>query len=71
MASSTVPASSSGTVVLHPTDAIIFAVMPCPALPCPVVAASIKIMYEPQPTPRAVEGLLGVTVKQVGRGLHW
>lgn len=26
---------------------------------------SIKIMYEPQPTPRAVEGLLGVTVKQV------
>eukprot|EP00775_Hariotina_reticulata_P006166 gene6166-6404_t len=31
-------------------------------------AASIKIMYEPQPTPKAVEALLGHTIKQVACG---
>jgi hypothetical protein len=40
---------------------------PPPSLSYPLPPASIKIMYEPQPTPRAVEGLLGVTVKQVKR----
>lgn len=30
--------------------------------------ASIKIMYEPQPTPRVIEALLSTTVKSIGCG---
>jgi hypothetical protein len=34
----------------------------------PPPSGSIKIVYDPQPTPKAIAALLGTKIKQVGGG---